>query len=85
MVPRRHGMVCPNFRGQIETQRLRFTGDCETVVAKAVRFARRRWAKSSPLAVTLPPTAALQIRGLTRYRPANFPDAVQARSGEKEP
>uniref|UniRef100_A0A483K831 2-oxo-tetronate isomerase n=1 Tax=Klebsiella quasipneumoniae TaxID=1463165 RepID=A0A483K831_9ENTR len=28
-----------NFRGQIETQRLRFTGDCETVVAKAVRFA----------------------------------------------
>ena len=28
-----------NFRGQIETQRMRFTGDCEAVVAQAVRFA----------------------------------------------
>ncbi len=42
MVPRRHGMVCRNFRGQTETKRMCFAGDCETVVAKAVRYARRR-------------------------------------------
>ncbi|HFS8372569.1 TPA: 2-oxo-tetronate isomerase, partial [Klebsiella pneumoniae] len=28
-----------NFRGQTETKRMCFTGDCETVVAKAVRYA----------------------------------------------
>ena len=31
-----------NFRGQTETKRMCFAGDCETVVAKAVRYARRR-------------------------------------------
>lgn len=40
--PRRHGMVYWNFRGQTETKRMCFAGDCETVVAKAVRYARRR-------------------------------------------
>ncbi|MDU2540896.1 MAG: nicotinamide-nucleotide amidohydrolase family protein [Klebsiella sp.] len=28
-----------NFRGQTETKRMCFAGDCETVVAKAVRYA----------------------------------------------
>ena len=31
--------VAWNFRGQTETKRMCFAGDCETVVAKAVRYA----------------------------------------------
>ncbi len=40
MVPCRHWYGLPwNFRGQTETKRMCFAGDCETVVAKAVRYA----------------------------------------------
>lgn len=36
--PARYGFAW-NFRGQTETKRMCFAGDCETVVAKAVRYA----------------------------------------------
>lgn len=48
MVPRRHGMVYWNFRGQTETKRMCFAGDCETVVAKAVRYATAALSEKLP-------------------------------------
>ncbi len=52
--PARYGLHW-NFRGQTETKRMCFAGDCETVVAKAVRYATGgAERKACPLAVTMP-------------------------------
>ncbi len=62
--PARYGLP-RNFRGQTETKRMCFAGDCETVVAKAVRYAPGgAERKACPLAVTMPGGAALQVHCL---------------------